>query len=141
MSTLVIETKQIGKRQPIFEDWHFDIPEKGGERLKLRDLITRVVIEEVEAFHKRLQERRLAFILSSKEIEQGRIKGKIDSGERDLQQQVDPESAVGTALQAFEDGLYYVFVDDVQKTELDQELYLKSESKITFIRLVALAGG
>lgn len=141
MSTLIVEGKQAGKRQPVFDQWHIDIQENSGDRLKLRDLITRVVIEEVIAFQKRQQERRLAFILSPADIEQGREKGKIDSGERDLKQEVDAEIAVGTALQAFEDGLYFVFVDDVQQTQLDQEIYLKSESKITFIRLVALAGG
>jgi hypothetical protein len=79
--------------------------------------------------------------LSKSEIERGSIQGKIDPGERDLKQVVDPETAIGAALQAFEDGLYFVFVDRVQQTDLEQEVYLKSESRVTFIRLVALTGG
>jgi hypothetical protein len=83
----------------------------------------------------------LARILSKPEIERGAIQGKIDLGERDLKQVVDQEAAIDTALQAFEDGLYFVFVDGVQQTDLEHEVYLKSESRVTFIRLVALTGG
>jgi len=141
MSTLLVEAKLLGQRHPIFSDWRIDLPERGGDHLRLRDLITRVVLEEVEAFHKRQQERRLARVLSPAAIDAGRIIGKIDAGERDLQQEAEPELAVGIALQAFMDGLYYVFIDGVQQTGLEDEVYLKLESKVTFIRLVALAGG
>jgi len=141
MSTLLVEAKRIGQRRPIFSGWRIDLPESSGDHIRLRDLITRVVLEEVEAFQKRQQERLLARVLSPAEIEAGRIKGKIDSGERDLQQQVDPDEAVGVALQAFEDGLYYVFIDGVQQTNLDSEVFLQPESQLTFLRLVALAGG
>ncbi len=141
MSTLLVEAKTIGQRRPVFSGWRVDLPERGGDHLRLRDLITRVVLEEVEAFKPRQQERRLAHVLTPQEIEAGRIKGKIDSGERDLKQEVDPDAAVGTALQAYEDGLYFVFIDGVQQTGLDSEVFLKTESQVTFLRLVALAGG
>lgn len=141
MSTLLIEAKIIGKRRPIFSGWRIDLPDRSGDHLKLRDLIARVVLEEVESFIKRQQERRLARVLSRADIETGRINGKIDSGERDLQQTVDLDTAVGIALQAFEDGLYYVFIDGIQQTNLESEIFLKPESQITFLRLVALAGG
>lgn len=141
MTTLLIEAKYIGQRHPIFSGWRIELGEGRGDHLRLRDLITRVVLEEVEAFQKRQQERRLARVLSPAEIEVGRSKGKIDSGERDLQQTVNPDTAIGTALQAFEDGLYYVFIDGVQQTGLDSEVFLQAESQVTFLRLVALVGG
>ncbi len=141
MSTLLVEAKLVGQRRPVFSGWRVDLPQRSGDHLRLRDLITRVVLEEVEAFQKRQEERRLARVLSPAQIEAGRVKGKIDPGERDLQQQVDPEAAVGTALQAFEDGLYYVFIDGVQQAGLDSEVFLQPESQVTFLRLVALAGG
>lgn len=141
MSTLLVEAKLIGQRRPVFSGWRIEIPERSGDHLRLRDVITRTVLAEVDAFQKRQQERRLARVLSPSEIEAGRIQGKIDSGERDLQQKVDPEASVANALQAFEDGLYYVFIDGVQQTGLDSEVFLKPESQVTFLRLVALAGG
>jgi hypothetical protein len=145
MSTMiVVEGKVLGQKRPLFTDWHIELPpiwQRDGDRIKLRDLITTVVVEEVDSFRKRQEERRLARILSRAEIELGASSGKVDPGERDLKQEVNEDDAVGTALQAFEDGLYYVFVDGVQQTSLDSEIYLKTESKVTFIRLVALAGG
>ena len=46
-------------------------------------------------------------------------------GGRDLQQQVDPQAAVENALQGFEDGFYFVFINDEQQQDLDGEVYLK----------------
>jgi hypothetical protein len=143
-TTILVEAKVLGQKRPVFTDWRINLPplwERSGDHLKLRDLITRIVLEEVDAFQKRQEERRLARILSRAEIEQGAAQGKVDPGQRDLKQEVSPEAAVGTALQAFEDGLYFVFIDGVQQTMLDSEVYLKQESRVSFIRLVALAGG
>ncbi len=141
--TLTIEAKVLGQKRPVFTDWRMKLPPlwEPGDRRKLRDLITSIVIEEVQGFQKRQEERRLARVLSRAEIAQGVEKGKVDSGERDPGKPVDADEAVATALQAFEDGLYYVFIDDVQQTNLNSEVYLKPKSKVLFIRLVALAGG
>jgi hypothetical protein len=54
---------------------------------------------------------------------------------------VDEAAAVANALQAFEDGLYYVFVEDAHQTALDEPVRLRDGSRVTFLRLVALAGG
>jgi hypothetical protein len=144
MASILVEGKVLGQKRPLFTDWFIELPplwERGGDRLKLRDLITRVVLEEVDAFQKRQEAYRLARILTPAQITAGAARGKVDPGERDLKQAVSPEAAVATALQAFEDGLYFVFIDGVQQTGLDGEVYLKPQSKVSFIRLVALAGG
>ena len=62
-------------------------------------------------------------------------------GGREEEPDVDPEQAVETALLAFQDGLYYVFVDEQQVTELDAPVPLRAASRLMFLRLVALAGG
>ena len=41
----------------------------------------------------------------------------------------------------FADGLYYVFLDGRQQLDLDEEVRLRPDSRLQFIRLVALAGG
>ena len=107
---IAISGKTLGRKKPLFADWSIPLPPDLGEggALTLRDLIARVVRAEVEAFQQRQQERRLLRALTAGDIDQGVVKGKVDMGGRDLEQQVDPEDAVGTALQAFEDGLYLV---------------------------------
>ena len=142
--TLTVEGKVVGQKRPIFTDWHVELPpvdENNGDRLKLRDLITSIVVKEVDAFITRQEERKLARVMSRQEIEQGVELGKVDAGERDLEQKVNTSDAIATALQAFEDGLYFVFIDEVQQTNLDSEVFLKANSKVIFLRLTALVGG
>jgi hypothetical protein len=141
---ILVEGKAIGQKHPLFTDWHIELPpvdENNGGRLKLRELITSIVLKEVNAFITRQEERKLVRVMSKQEIEQGVEHGKVDTGERDLGQEVDAADAITTALQAFEDGLYFVFIDDVQQTNLNSEVFLKTNSKIVFLRLTALVGG
>jgi hypothetical protein len=86
------------------------------------------------------EERKLVRILTEREIESGLEKGRMDSGGRDLHQKIDPDEAVGTALQAFEDGLYLVFLDEEEQRDLDKQVFLRPDSKLTFVRLTLLAG-
>lgn len=142
--TITIEGKVFGQKRPLFSDWSLPLlPEEGsgGERLTLRSLIIRIVRAEVEAFHERQEQRRMVLALTQADITRGLMKGKIDMGGREEKQTVDPQAAVDTALLGFEDGLYYVFVDEEQQTDLDREVFLKPDSKVTFLRLVVLAGG
>jgi hypothetical protein len=139
-----VEGKVVGQKAPVFSDWHIELPpiedNKGGS-LRLRDLITSIVVKEVEAYRGRQQERKLARIMTKQEIKQGANVGRVDPGGRDLKQTVNTEEATATALQAFEDGLYFVFIDDVQQMNLDSEVSLKASSKVLFLRLTALVGG
>jgi hypothetical protein len=126
----------------LFEDFSVPFPpDLGyGGRLTLRELITRIVLSEVETFEKRQEQRRLTMVLSPAQIERGLEEGKVDMGGHDLKQPIQPEAAVGTALQAFEDGLYLVVIDNVEQRDLDAQIYIQPGSRVTFIRLVFLAG-
>jgi hypothetical protein len=142
--TLTVEGKVVGQKRPIFTDWHIELPpveENNSDRLKLRDLITSIVVKEVDAFITRQEERKLARVMSRQEIEQGVESGKVGAGERDLGQKVNTANSIAIALQAFEDGLYFVFIDEVQQTNLNSEVLLKANSKVIFLRLTALVGG
>lgn len=139
-----VEGKVIGQKRPLFTDWHIELPpidKSQGDHLKLCDLIRSIVTNEVDAFKARQEQRKLAQVMSKQKIEQEAQKGRVDPGEKDFQQSVDVEDAVAVALQAFEDGLYYVFIDDVQQPRLDDEVFLKNNSRVVFLRLTALAGG
>ncbi len=68
-------------------------------------------------------------------------RGRVDFGGRNLHQRVDADQAVGTALEAFEDGLYFVVIDGRQYESLDEQVAVGADSRVTFLRLVPLAGG
>ena len=144
-STLLIEGRMFGRTGRCSRTGPCP-PRRSGRRpypLTLRDLITRIVLEEVQAFRERRAERRLIRALTESQIAEGVGRGKVEMGGRedDEPDVADPEAAVATALLAFEDGLYYVFVDNEHRLDLNEEIRLRTESRVTFLRLVALAGG
>jgi hypothetical protein len=143
-NTFTVEGRVAGQKRPVLSDWHVELPPaptRHGDSMKLRDLISTVVAKEVDAFRTRQQERRLALVMSKQQIEQGVQAGRVAPGERDLVQAVNIEDAISVALQAFTDGLYFVFIDDVQQMDLDAEVSVKTDSHVIFLRLTALVGG
>lgn len=140
---LTIQGKALGRKKPLFADWSVPFPPEftdGG--VTLRDVITSIVRSEVEAFRKRQSDRQFLKALTAAEIDVAAQSGKIVMGESEVpRQEVDPDFAIGTALQAFEDGLYLVIVDDEEQRDLDRQIYLQDDSRITFVRLTLLAGG
>ena len=141
---LIVSGRGLGRRKPLFEDFSVpfppDLTDDGGGGLTLRELIARVVRAEVSAFETRQERRRLTLVLSPAQIDEGLDKGKVDMGGRDLGQRVDADDAVAAALQAFEDGLYLVVIDDVEHRDLDAQVFVRPDSRVVFIRLVFLAG-
>ena len=138
--------KVLGLRKPVIKNHPVQIPDKFftmGKQLTLKDLLTFVVKEEVREFKLRQEENKLIRVLTEREIKEGEKVGKIDSGGKDheFEQIIDDDRAVETALVAFDDGLYYVFIDKRQIKNPDEQIQLNENSEITFLRLVALAGG
>ena len=80
-------------------------------------------------------------VLGLVDIEAGVAIGKVSSGGSELNQIVDVGKAVETALQAFEDGFYLVFIDDRQQEDLQATVALTSSSELLFLRLTPLVGG
>src|SRR6185503_8133115 len=103
---LTVMGKAAGARKPLFADFSVPPPanDRGGDGgpLKLRDLIAHVVRQEVEAFEKRQEARRLDRVLSPAAIQRGEAKGKISPEGRDPKlppaKKVDPEAAVEVAI-------------------------------------------
>ncbi len=144
-TTLTIEGQLFGRGRALFPDLSRPAPPEWDTRdtpLTLRDLISEIVREQVTAFRERREDRRFLHALTAAQIETAAARGKVDLGGRtEDEPDADPDAAVANALLAFEDGLYYVFVDNEHRTSLDDTITLRAESRVTFLRLVALAGG
>lgn len=139
-----IEARVLGKKRPLIPAWSVPVPSAprdGDGGRTLRELIELIVRAEVRAFERRKEARRFVRILSEQEIAAGSERGKIDPGGRDLDQKVDPDGAVATALQAFEDGVYLVILDGEEQKDLDKQVYVRDDSRVVFLRLTFLAGG
>ena len=139
---VLVETRVLGKRRALIPSWAVPVPtEPADGGLTLRELIARVVRSEVAAFGERQRARRFVRALTARDVEEGRLRGKIAPGGTSNEQTVDPEEAVGTALQAFEDGLYLVILDGQEQKDLDRQVYVTETSSMVFVRLTFLAGG
>jgi hypothetical protein len=135
-----VEGKSPGSKTPVFAPFGFEPYDEtsANDPYRVRHLIAKLVRECVRDFH--LRERLDAFrVLTPEKIDQGLRQGKIGRS-REEAQEIDPDEAVGQALQAFEDGLYLLFVDGHEKRTLDDLVLLQPETKIVLIRLTALAG-
>lgn len=141
---LTIRGKTLGRKQSLFAEFSIEPPPElsEGDGTTLRSLIEHVVRQEVAAFQKRQRDRQALRALTSRQILEGVERGKVDAGGSEIEpQQIDPQSAVAAALTAFEDGLYLVSIDDQAQRNLDQQVFLQPDSRVTFIRLSLLAGG
>jgi hypothetical protein len=107
----------------------------------LRELIERIVMLEVDAFRQRQTDNQFLRVLTESQLLEAAESGKISLGGQEYKQEVDTDQAIKTAIQAFEDGLYYAFYGDNQIERLTDTVNLEIHQEIMFLRLVALAGG
>lgn len=107
----------------------------------LRTLLEDLVRQEVERFNDRQARQTLLHVLSERQLDDGARRGKIVSAARDDAQHADVDEAIHIALRAFRDGLYFVFLDERQLEDLDEELAVTEASTLLLLRLTPLAGG
>ena len=140
---LTVSVQALGRKKPLCDGFAVSPPPAvaGGAPVTLRELLDHVVRGEVVGFVNRQADRRLLKALTATEIDAGLAAGKVSAGGSDLDQKVDPDAAVTTAVEAFADGLFLVFVDDAEVKTLDTPVPLTAASKLTFLRLTMLAGG
>jgi hypothetical protein len=107
-----------------------------------REMIEAVVRQQVAAFRERQEAAQVLRILTGGEIAEGPERGRILAGGMEFgPQAVDIESAIRSAITTFEDGFYFLFVNDTQVENLDAPLPGGKRLDVMFVRLTPLAGG
>jgi hypothetical protein len=125
---LTIRGKQLGSKRPLIENQVIEI-EDIGTQPTAGQLISAVVVQQVREFNGKPN----VFLLLSEE-------GKIGFGSIYNTAKADPQKAIKTALQAFEDGLFVLFADEQEYTKPSAVIQINENTIITFIRLTFLAG-
>ena len=105
------------------------------DSLTVRDLITKRVSIEIDNYNKRLPQY-FNGLIEPKEAER-----TLNGYKLKPKQLIDVEKQVYIALDAFQKNGFFVLVDDEQLEELEQQVVLKSTSKISFVKLTPLVGG
>jgi hypothetical protein len=146
MTNLTIQAKQIGRKRPIItKELKIDLVATGS-KIELKNLIKEIVKIEVNEFQNRQKinennKNNILSYLSPEEIEDKAQKGKIAIDEIKNKKEVDLDEAISAAILAFEDGIYFVFLDDNKIENINDLIELKTDSQLMFVRLTMLAGG
>lgn len=105
------------------------------DSITVRDLISKRVSFEIENYNKKLPEY-FNGLIEPKEAER-----TLNGYKLKPKQLIDVEKQVYIALDAFQKNGFFVLVDNEQLEELEQQVVLKSTSKISFVKLTPLVGG
>ena len=133
-----ISAKQIKKKGNQIASCSYDLKDIPNT---LRQLISLLVTDGVEAYNQRLQSKGNTHPLTKDDIDSMSQVGKIGFGIPFGSREASLSDALETAVQGFEDGLYRLFVGEQEMESLDAPLSLQEEDTITIIRLVMLTGG
>lgn len=136
---IYISLKSLAKRKNFITKQPYELQRKTNT---LRELITQVVTQNVEQFNNKASnpETPLINFLSNSDIEQQIQAGKVGFQTLYNDKQADLTRAIETAIQAFEDGLYRVFINDEEAEQLDTPLEVTEDTEVVFIRLTMLTG-
>ena len=132
-----VRVKTLGKRKDVLPPRPYELPEGISS---LRGLLTAFVEAEVDRYNSKGTEAPLLSCLTAEEIEAQSETGKVSFGRLWSDRKADKAKAVQTAIQAFDDSLVRVLMDDVELTELDTPLKIHEGAVFTFVRLTFLAG-
>ena len=132
---LTLQLKRLGKKK--VKKVPFTLAETPQT---LEDLLIACVKNQVAAFNnKRLAVNVIGF-LSPSEIQDQATSGKVDFGDLANKNLANEQEAIDNVRIAFKDGLFLVFIDDEEVTQLQAPLQLTSQSVVTFIRMTFLVG-
>lgn len=132
-----VNVKQLGRRKSVVEGIPFTyemVPET------VHDLIAETVRICVNDYKRRLEKQDAVKVLDKEIMEELSGIGKIAFGISYGENMPNEQEAVDTAVTAFQDGLYRIFLDGEELSDLQQSIVLKEDTELTFIRLTMLAG-
>ena len=106
-----------------------------GEKISVRELIRLRVNQEVEEFNSR-QPAVFRMLVQPNDTER-----TLNGYKFHKPRLVDAMTQYDKAIEAFEGNGFIVLVDDYQIESLDDEIALRPETSVTFLKLVPLVGG
>ena len=134
---IYITMKSLAKRKDYLtkKEIHLELPPA-----TFRELLTELVAARVQEYNATSIESKLVSFLTNEAIEQQAVTGKVGFGTKYNDQKAELQTAAITAIQAFEDGLYRVFINEKEQVDLDVPLDLQEGDQLTLIKLTMLAG-
>lgn len=136
---LTIRVKQPGRKHALINDKKI-LVEDIGDHPVAKDIIAAVVRQQVNEYNSKPHEINLVSFLTDAAISEQEATGKIGFGSIYSEAKADATRAVAVAIQAFEDGMFALFINDDEITDLSKPITINPTTIITFIRFTFLAG-
>ncbi len=136
MRRMIVETATLGSRA-VGEA--LDLPELDGDR-SLRMLLRTLVEQGLVAYEAHRSRSALLHILTPADLVEGASTGRYGREPRELPAPPAFDTAYIRAVEAFNDELFFAFLDDVRITDLDDIVTIEPRSRLRLVRLVALTG-
>ena len=132
-----VSVKQAGRRKDYIAKKELSLKDPP---FSLRELITEIVRKSLAEYNNKVSGFALLNYLTAEDLENQALIGKVAFAEFRNKQAADGTKAKAAAIQAFEDGIYRVFINEHEMLALDEKVPLKEGDTLTFIRLTMLAG-
>lgn len=134
---LKVNLKQLGKKRNKISGQDFYIRNVPSD---VRELICEAVHTCVESYNKRFDSKENNIVLSEEDIGDMSEIGKIAFGINYGGRRADEEKALDTALQAYEDGIFRIFLGEHELNDLTESISINEGDSLTFVRLTMLSG-
>ncbi len=133
---MIVETALLGSRA-VGEELTISAVEGPSS---LRALLRILVQHELTAYAAHRSRSAMMRILTPAELVEGVETGRYGREARALPAPPNLDAAHARAVEAFTDELFFVFLDDVRITDLDDTLTIEPHTRLRLVRLVALTG-
>jgi hypothetical protein len=135
MKSINLQLKRLGKKKII------TVPiTLNSDCNTLQELLINCVENEVNSYNNKRKELQLTPFLSPTNIQNQAEGGKIDFNDIQNKKLAVLNQSIENAIQSFKDGLFVVFIDDQEITDLTTPIKITNHSSITFIRMTFLSG-
>ncbi|WP_413306033.1 hypothetical protein AA0X95_04935 [Bacillus sp. 1P10SD] len=134
---IYVTLKSLAKRKAFIEMVELQLTK---QPVTIVELISELVSMNVRAFNERQENIPLTQFLTKEEITLSGAVGKVGFAASYNEQKANEEEAIKTALQAFEDGLFKVFINDVEQGVASPTIQLNDGDQLVLIKLTMLAG-
>ncbi len=106
-----------------------------GEAVSVRELIRLRIFQEVEEYNQRQPE---VFRML---VQPGEAERTLNGYKFQKPRAIEPQAQFEKAVEAFNGNGFIVLVDDRQVSTLDDEIALRPDTSVTFLKLIPLVGG
>ena len=135
---LLFNLKSLGKKRPFLKAHPIDL--EIDKTVILKEFMEILVAHQVDEYNRKREQPGFIQFLSEGAMSQANQTGKVGFGEIYNDNRADKAKAIQTVLQAFEDGLIAIFIDDEQIEDLNAVLTLREETSISIVKLSFLTG-